>query len=689
MVAPRKVSAFAKVEAGLSADQRTVRGPDVKTFREFLEQCARVPVARGEYGPYTFTGREALTEVVDTIDLILGTKTGKPLKDARLALAGGAQFGKSILELNFAAFYTGVRFGRWGFYLPDGDLVEGMIDTKFRPDILDQQEWFAAMTKVGRAVNKSGKAVNRKGAFQVTDGVRSGQGMIIGLNKKVPTSFTFDVTTLDEVDDIDPKKKKFVRGRMTSSDQRFMMEVGTQRVAGRGMNKAWKDGSQGVLVNACACGHSLNLEESFPHCIRVAMDGTPKRSDPVLQRTADFRREAAGEVLAVHSPEHHYYTACPKCGAPLGRGVGGVQWVHRRPDQVALRNWSFRISQLSIAAIDISQVVAHFGRAVIDPEEMVSFLCDVLGLPESTDQKITPSILDRARAVEVYDLGMPRAHGRQGRAFGGIDTGRRCFFFARDVLSAQDKRLRHLEQIAVGNLVSRAVELFPLYGLDCLCIDIAPETDAARTIALKLNSLDQVEKWPAVPEGDGSVSFPGGLRWNGSRKRWEGARCFVVEFTKKSIGAGIGHSFDQFEKGGHQMFVPKLSCNRFESIDRAVREFLTPAENVSDVVRDSSGKLTVRAQPAMRLPRRGPGSPLVLETLDSHLLVGSERAEATNGEPGDYVDKCENHFLLADAYSALAEVEGAAAKPVALAVGRVSRTDQEGNPRKARKWASF
>ena len=154
MAAPRKVSAFDKVAAGLSADQRTVRGPDVKTFKEFLVKCARVPIARGEYGPYTFTGREALIEVVDTIDLIIGSETGKPLKDARLALAGGAQFGKSILELNFAAWYTGVRFGRWGFYLPDGDLVEGMIDTKFRPDILDQQEWFADMTKVGRAVNK-------------------------------------------------------------------------------------------------------------------------------------------------------------------------------------------------------------------------------------------------------------------------------------------------------------------------------------------------------------------------------------------------------------------------------------------------------------------------------------------------------------------------------------------------------
>jgi len=58
----------------------------------------------------------------------------------------------------------------------------------------------------------------------------------------------------------------------------------------------------------------------------------------------------------------------------------------------------------------------------------------------------------------------------------------------------------------------------------------------------------------------------------------------------------------------------------------------------------------------MRLPRRVPGAPGVLETLDAHLLAGSQRTkDEKTGELGDYVDGCDNHFLLADAYSALAE----------------------------------
>jgi len=67
--------------------------------------------------------------------------------------------------------------------LPDRDLVEGMVDTKFRPDILDQIDWFARMTQVGKTVNKSGKSVNRKGAFSVTNGKQRSHGMILGLIK--------------------------------------------------------------------------------------------------------------------------------------------------------------------------------------------------------------------------------------------------------------------------------------------------------------------------------------------------------------------------------------------------------------------------------------------------------------------------------------------------------------------------
>ncbi|HEY2082658.1 MAG TPA: hypothetical protein VGI88_07710 [Verrucomicrobiae bacterium] len=373
---------------------------EIKSFRDFLGKCARVPGGRGEYCQYSFEGREPLIAIVELIDKVLGSNGGPVLTDATIAICGGAQFGKTATELNLGAYCTGVAWLNWGFYLPDRDLVEGMVDTKFRPDVLDQIDWFARMTQVGKTVNKSGKSVNRKGAFSVTNGKQRSHGMILGLNR-VPTSFTFDVTTLDEVDDIRPAREKFVRGRMTSSSVRLLVKIGTQRIAGRGQHKAWKDGSQGVMIHTCPndkCWHRQNLEENWPRVCRVALAGEPQPTDPFLTHTGDFRHSETGATVAVYDPAQKYYFACVRCGTELDRSENGFEWKHRRPERERLRNWSFRISQFAIKAIDISQIVGEWSRAVADPEAMATFLCDRKAMPESTAQKLTVEILERARS---------------------------------------------------------------------------------------------------------------------------------------------------------------------------------------------------------------------------------------------------------------------------------------------------
>jgi hypothetical protein len=669
-------SAIEQLTRRLEQGARPVNVPRRSSFREFLVQDARVPDGRGGHGHYSFTGREALAAIVVIIDQVLA----EALSDSTVALAGGAQFGKTILELNFIAYMTSQRFQNAGLYLPDDDLVEGVVDAKFRPDVLDQIDWFARMTQVGKAVNKSGKAVNRKGAFLVTDGERKAVGMIRGLGK-VPTTFSMDTAAMDEVDDIQPRMEKFVKGRLSASKLRFILKIGTQRIHGRGMNQAWKDGSQGVVELKCPnpqCEKRHNPEESFPQIIRCAVaDSLPRplggegwgegeiqtrTDDPMLTWTADFRRAGDETIVAVHDPRHYYYLACPHCGAELDRSA--PQWTHRQPEQIRLRNWSFRISQLSIAAIDLSQVVAHWSKAVEDPEEMVVFRCDRLALPQSTSQALTPDILDRARRVETFDLTARVRPGCQG--FGGLDMGDRCFYIARErdsfetvkaaeSLTEPGRRIIAVEQIASANVVSRAQFLFAAHGLSVLFVDQRPLVNESRTIALALNGLLHLARWPKVPEKDAHLTLPGGLAWDGRVQQWKNLRCAVVRFDKKKIGAGIAHTFDVFEHAGQEKFVPCIDCNRFETIDRVVREFLTPAENVIDVIPN----LGVRQQPAMRLPRRLPGSPPILEVLDTHLITGSERVKEKDGTLGDYVDACENHLLLAAAYSALAETVGA------------------------------
>ena len=137
----------------------------------------------------------------------------------------------------------------------------------------------------------------------------------------------------------------------------------------------------------------------------------------------------------------------------------------------------------------------------------------------------------------------------------------------------------------------------------------------------------------------------------------------------------------EFDQGGQKKFVPYIACNRFESIDRVVKEFLTPSENVIEVVA-IGGKRSVRQNPIMRLPLRAPGAPGILESLDEHLLTGSQRAkEEKTGELGDYVDKCDNHFLLADAYSGLAEVCGSASGSGKFAYQKITLPGRNGMTR--------
>ena len=145
---------------------------------------------------------------------------------------------------------------------------------------------------------------------------------------------------------------------------------------------------------------------------------------------------------------------------------------------------------------------------------------------------------------------------------------------------------------------------------------------------------------------------PNGLTWDGASRRWTGLRCFVVEFALKQ-GAGIVHKLGIDAQGGYNKFYPVIQANRFETINRVINEFLTPEENVIRVV---AGQ--VLAEPVMRLPRKESGSPPIVDTLDAHLLTGSKRAAGTDGEAKDFVDGCENHLVLADAYSGLAELVG-------------------------------
>jgi hypothetical protein len=683
--------ALSIVEIGDRLLDAGMKLPDIKSFRDFLLREARVPTSdfkrAGEFDPFTFCGREVLFEVVRVLDLIIGSETGEPLKDSVYALCGGAQFGKTILELYLAAYITSQRFLNVGVYLPDDGLADGIVDMKFRPVVLDNVPWLAQMTQIGKTLNKSGKSVNTKGAFLVTDGKRKASGMFRGL-KKVPTTFSADVVIRDEEDDIPRDKAKFLSGRMTASQLRLQIVVGTMRVHGAGQNRMFESGGQGVrligpagatvpesivierahetccVVSEVPAGW-INPEESWPHICRLQLGNGPSCNDPRLTYEGDFRHaENPDQVAAEYSPEAKYYYAHPQTGEVLD--AHNVAIHYRRPERIRMRRWSMRVAQIGTPAIDLSQIVAHWTRAVMDDEEMIAFCCDRKAMPKSAAQSLTPQILQRSRDVSPFNFGTLTPGAVR---IAGLDTGGRCWLCTREIHSPAEKRIVAVDKIALGDLVSRVQALWEARGLSALFIDENPGVDEARTLALIFNGLSQVDKWPKIDwkNKESYLSLPGGLIWDGREQVWRNLKCAVVRFTKRALGMGIEHGAVEFTQGGQDKFVPYIAVNRFETIDRVIKEFLTPAENVLEVV-EQNGKRAIRQNPTVRLPLRVPGAPAILEMFDEHLLAGSQRAkDPKTNELQDYVDGCENHLLLANGYSGLAEAVCQVNKPVPFA----------------------
>lgn len=638
--------ALSKINQRLDSNAKS--GPvKASSLKEFLLTKARVKMEGGEYGPYTFEGRQVLEHITDRFDMILGSHTGEPMKDARFDICGGAQWGKTIFALNFGVYLTSCRFLNWGYYLPDDDLVQGIVDGKLRPDVVDQIDGLAGMMQLGKSEDKHGRSVNRKGAFMVRDGNKKALAMIRGMGK-IPTTFSMDCAMEDEKDDIKEKNAKFLSGRMSASKLRLSCSIGTQRKHGAGQHKQFMAGTQEVqMFEVPGENRMINLEELWPQVCRLAVTGTPRTDDPQLTMAGNFKRGSdENEETFDYDPTGIFYVADPETGKVIDRNR--PHFVERRPDRARLRRWSIRVSQIAIAAMSLEQPVSRWQEAVKDPETMEVFYCDVLALPRNSSQALTPEIITRSRSIEQpFDL---RLSTRPGcKSFAGVDTGNRCWFFAREVESEFVKRSLWAEQIALGDLVSRVVHLANLLEIGCLMVDAHPAVDQARSITYALNGLDGIE-WPVVDDAEKSrISFPGGLVWDGPNKRWENLRAAVVQFTKAQ-GAGITQKLGIEQEAGRTKYYPIIQVSRWDLINRAVNEFLGPQEQVNRV---SGGK--VIQEPVMRLCQKVTGSPAIVETLEAHLITGSDK-----DEKGDFVDECENHLLLADGYSALAELMGAA-----------------------------
>lgn len=652
-------------------EARKTSAPECASFKEFLLDHARVLQRDGSGGAFSMTGRAPLEWIVDCLDKILrNTLDGQAvemdgikfapgkLKGASLAVGGGAQFGKTILELNLMAYASAIRFVSVGNYLPDRPKVEEIVGQKFRPNVLDLYPWMAGMIQLGKTENASGKTIDRKESYTVTDGSHKAFGNFCGMHKP-PTSITIDIALLDEVDDIPDRNIGYVDARMTNSPVHLTVFIGTQRVAGAGQNARLAASSYHVKLFTCpGCRKEWNLEENFPRIIRVALAGTPQNSDPML--TAEMG----------HDRDAHYYCACPECGAELDRDAG--RYAAKHPARVREAKLGLRVSQFTISAISLQEIVGAWFAAMSDPsgEAMQAFYCDRVGIPNAgAAQPITQKVLDDCRSLGLcasaespapYSMSLTPSASNQPR-YAGMDTGPRCWFWADEVQSPALSAMIWGEMIASGNVPARVPLLLEQLGISCLFIDAGGEPDLTKRLCLALNGLEDYEP-PTLPQTEllkRSLSNIGcGISWDGQRGRWRNIRACAVLFTAteaKGIQQTIG-----FTQDGR--IYPQIKCNRAESIQTAVNDFLTPSAGVIEMVPVDGDKKVLRALPRVRLPQTYIGAGVSQAILDGHLLnLRKERDTKTGAE--DWVDGVENHMGLAKVYARLASIIGSDHSP--------------------------
>jgi hypothetical protein len=99
---------------------------------------------------------------------------------------------------------------------------------------------------------------------------------------------------------------------------------------------------------------------------------------------------------------------------------------------------------------------------------------------------------------------------------------------------------------------------------------------------------------------------------------------------------------------------PLLGAHRDESIGRVISELTTRDDG--ELVEGADGEATRAAGPRFLLPTPTEATRGVLDLYERHLLAGSRQERSADGRTLRFIDKCENHFLLATAYAALAEL---------------------------------
>jgi len=386
-------------------------------------------------GIFSFKGHEPLLFVVRLIEHLILNQ----VCDARVAVVKAEQIGFSTLAIGVALWAVAELGYNVGYFFPDDKMASEFGAARFNPTI--ERSLFLAGRMKDAGVDRGVLKELGDGKYLYLKGLATLKGAIANPQ---------DLQLLDEFDKIAANVARWTKGRMTHSKLRLAIRFSAPYADGAGIHKSFDDGSQRrFLVKCVSCGRAdICLEESFPDCMKV-FNGT-------------------------------WVRVCPACHKKLDIVANG-EWVATHPQREKDGQYSFRISALSMSAIDANLIMKDYLGAVEsgDPDEMAIFDRSKRAFPNAGAMQPIGDV-ELRKMERDYVLKLDRT---SHPIFFGVDAGNACWFWAEEFLPDGTRRLVWAEKMNSDSWVERTTQLIkklqPRFGV----IDKKPLLTDSRKLA--------------------------------------------------------------------------------------------------------------------------------------------------------------------------------------------------------------
>lgn len=384
----------------------------------------------------------------------------------------GVQTGISELFIQLMLYEAGWQDRIVAYVLPtfgsSGRFVADRVDP-----LLSSVPAYAARVPGGEEGIQSGS----KGNLKRKRFGRNGALLFLGSNSDSDFSeFSADLGIIDELDECDEGNISKMPDRLRESKFPQLLRVSNPGIAGRGIHKAWKDGSRARYHHQCTrCGERQYLDW-FVNFVRRIDDGTWVPRDSYR-----WANPNEGDLRPV----------CRRCKDPWTPVVQGGLWIAESPGKTP----SFHMSRLDILppakGSPIRVYFAEWLLAQTNPALLSAFWRGTLGWPhEGTGQRISEEMLEMASLRQLPNDTNPDPEiYKKKTVIMGVDVGSVLNVWIdelEDGIKNKDgegddyrRRSRYICAVLQFEDLHRLIKE---YAVQVLVIDAAPETRKAKEI---------------------------------------------------------------------------------------------------------------------------------------------------------------------------------------------------------------